>query len=53
MKRVVEKVQLQREKNKKLGELCKEKTEYFLAAKKERLDKVNENIIQVTEQIDR
>jgi len=42
MKKVVEKVALQREKNKKLGELCKEKTDYILKEKTERLGKVLE-----------
>jgi len=44
MKTVVEKVSLQREKNKKMTELGKEKTLYFQAAKNEILEKVNENI---------
>jgi len=42
MKKVVEKVQLQREKSKKMAELSKEKVDYFLAAKHERLGKVYE-----------
>jgi len=51
IKKVVEKVQLQREKNKKLAELSKEKVEYFLAAKNERLGKVNEQKDLNTEHI--
>ena len=49
IKKVVDKVQLQREKNKKLTDLQKEKTTYFVQKKNERLEKVGEQLKNVAE----
>ena len=49
IKKVVDKVQLQREKNKKLTDLQKEKTTYFVQKKNERLEKVGEQLKNVAD----